>query len=197
MSLPSEARELDAARALLERLEAHARGERAHAHRVAVYAVATGETLGISDGRLVALHRAALLHDIGKLGVEPALLAIQGPVDPDSLALMREHTALAEPVLTMAGFGPEVIEIVRDHHERHDGSGYPHGLQGDNLSREAQCVGLAEAFDLHAFGAPWAVPRGDEAATRLASSYHGRAFCTEVVDAFLSVQPLIQPVLER
>lgn len=197
MSLPAEARELDAARALLERLEAHSRGERSHAHRVAVYAGATGEKLGISDAGLVALHRAALLHDIGKLGVEPSLLAMQGPVDPDSLAMMREHTVLAEPVLTEAGFGPEVFEIVRDHHERYDGSGYPHGLRGDKLSHEAQCVGLAEAFDLHAFGAPWAAPHGEEVAARLASSYRGRAFCTEVVDAFMSVQPLIQPVLGR
>lgn len=197
MSLPSEALEMNLARDLLLRLEAHSRGERAHAHRVAVYAVATGERYGFSDDELVVLHRAALLHDVGKLAVEESILTMRGPVDAESLAVMREHTELARDVLFEAGFGGEVAEAVRNHHERWDGSGYPQGLRGASLPFLAQCVGLAEAFDVHAFGAPWLSAHGEAAATRLIASYRGHKFAPEVVDAFLAVQPILQPVLTR
>lgn len=188
---------LDTARALLDRLEAHSPGERSHAHRVAVYAVATGERLGLSDERLVTLHRAALLHDVGKLEIEPSILGMRGPADPETLAVLREHTELARETLARAGFGEEVAVIVRDHHERRDGSGYPRALQGDELSHEAQCVGLAEWFDIHAFGSSWVTARGEDEASRSAQTLRGKAFSNEVVDAFLAVQPLIQPVPSR
>lgn len=179
---------------MLARLEAHEPGQRAHAVRVAVYAVAAGERLGLGDGALVDLRFAALLHDAGKLGVERSLLTRAGPLDPEEMASVRTHAAAAAEVLAGLRFADEVVPIVMAHHERLDGSGYPGGRAGAAVSMASQLVGLSEAFDVALTGTPWRPGAGRPAARAWAAGQAGAGFDAQAVAALLAVEPLIQPV---
>lgn len=194
MSLPEAALRNEQARSVLERVEAHEPGQRAHAVRVAVYAVAAGERLHLDDEALANLRWAALLHDSGKLAVERSLLTRAGPLDPDEMAAVRTHSAAAAQVLAGLRFADAVVPIICGHHERLDGSGYPLGASGSAVGLASQLVGLAEAFDVTLFGASWRPGGGRSAARAWASSQAGTGFDAAAVDALLAVEPLIQPV---
>lgn len=192
MNLPEAASVNQAVRALLGRLDRHDAGQRAHATRVAVYAVAAGERLGLSDEDLATLRLAALLHDVGKLALEPALLSKAGPVTADEVGRLRSHAAAAESALAPYPWAQGAIPVVLAHHERADGSGYPEGRADPSLA--SQLVGLAEGFDVQAHGAVWRPGSGRQAAVRWAEAEAGRGFAREAVEALLAVEPLIQPV---
>jgi HD-GYP domain-containing protein (c-di-GMP phosphodiesterase class II) len=194
VSLPPAAAANDEVRALLDALERHEPGQRLHAVRVAAYATATGHRLGFDEEALWLLARSALLHDVGKLGVEPALLRAAGPLADDQVAAIREHAALGWEAIQglerAAGFWP----AIRDHHERLDGSGYPAGLRKPDVPLPAQVVGLCEAFDTVVHGAPWAAARGRAAGREAAGRWARAWFEPDAVAALLDVEPLIQPV---
>src|SRR4051812_41652619 len=106
-----------------------------HTRRVALRAVQVGEELGLSAARLRTLAIGALVHDMGKLSVPDAILKKPGPLDDDEFAVVREHAERGYRLLgEVGGFSEAVRSLVRDHHERLDGTGYPRGLSGTELS---------------------------------------------------------------
>jgi len=127
----------------LENKDARAGG---HVHRVAEYASRLAEKLGMSAEERETIVKGALLHDVGKIGVPDAILAKEQPNDEEQ-ARLREHTrmgaSILEPMKTFRSFVP----IVRWHHERFDGRGYPDGLRGDEIPLEAEVVAIANRFD--------------------------------------------------
>jgi putative two-component system response regulator len=127
----------------LENKDPHAGG---HVHRVAEYAARLAEKLGMSHDEKETIVKGALLHDVGKIGVPDAILAKAAPND-EELARLREHprmgASILEPMKTFRSF----IPIVRWHHERFDGRGYPDGLRADEIPLEAQVVAIANRFD--------------------------------------------------
>ncbi|MGV3618352.1 MAG: HD-GYP domain-containing protein [Fimbriimonas sp.] len=163
-------------RALLGRLAEKAPWERGHAERVAVYATAAAFRLGFTGDRLVEIRIAAELHDIGKIVA----------------AGRQDHPAAAEALL--GAFPATVREIVRHHHERLDGSGYPDGLSGPAVGRGAQVVGAAEWFDVARHGSPFSEARTLESVRAELTAKAGVWFETEVIEALLEVQRVIQPV---
>lgn len=129
---------------LIERRDGHTEG---HCHRMANYATALGRRLALGEDDLQALHRGGFLHDIGMLAVPDAVLNKTEALDPEEFEIVKAHTTIGETLCGPLRSLKAVRPIIRSHHERLDGSGYPDGLQGDELPLLAQIVGLVDVYD--------------------------------------------------
>ena len=132
---------------LLARLADKDSSTREHTRRVARLTVLVGQELGLRGARLRSLAVAALLHDVGKLQVPDEILGKAGSLTPAEFAVIKRHPADGAELLGhIGGFAGEV-PLVRGHHERLDGSGYPDGLRGDELSLELRILGVCDVYD--------------------------------------------------
>lgn len=118
-----------------------------HCERMARYASAFGTYLGMSDEEIAALHRGGFLHDVGKVGVPDAVLLKKGKLTPDEFEIMKRHTTIGDALCGDLRILRAVRPIVRSHHERADGSGYPDGLSGPAIPMLAQIMGVVDVFD--------------------------------------------------
>ncbi len=119
-----------------------------HSLRVGRYSQAIGEALGMDPTAVASLRSAAYLHDIGMVAVDKRLLGKAAQLDPEESREMRDHTVVGHQIVSEVQFPwPRIPEIVRWHHERVDGSGYPDGLQGNEIPQPVRIVALAETFD--------------------------------------------------
>jgi putative two-component system response regulator len=118
-----------------------------HCQRLAFLATRVATRIGLSEAERDAIAYGALLHDVGKIGVPEAILTKPGPLDDDEWAQMRRHPEIGEricaPLAAFGVFGP----IIRHHHERWDGGGYPDGLRGEGIPVGARVVALVDSFD--------------------------------------------------
>jgi putative nucleotidyltransferase with HDIG domain len=137
----------DIAVAFAQVVDAKSPYTRGHSERVATYAELIAQELGLGADHRRWLKRAALLHDIGKLGVSNQILDKPGKLDDAEWAAMREHAALSEEVLSRITAFEDLARIVGAHHERLDGRGYPNGLAGDEISLETRIISTADVFD--------------------------------------------------
>lgn len=184
----------DTVRSLVRALERHGPGEGAHADRVAVYATATGHELGLGLDDLIELRWAAALHDVGKISVDPELLKKLGKLTESELSQLRSHAELAMRVIEEFDWLKPVVPMVRHHHERFDGTGYPDGLAGDAIPLGARIIAVAETFDVLTQHTPWRDPLSCADALEELQRCADDQFDPQVVGAFLKVQPLIQPI---
>ena len=118
-----------------------------HCERMAAYAATLGRRLRLGDDDVAALHRGGFLHDVGKVAVPDSILLKPGTLTPDEFAIMKRHTIAGETVCGDLRLLRRVRPIVRWHHERIDGSGYPDGLCGDAIPLLAQITGIVDVFD--------------------------------------------------
>lgn len=118
-----------------------------HCHRMANYATAIGRALGLGQSDLQALHRGGFLHDIGMLAIPPALLLKAGPLDAEEFERIKAHTTIGDDLCRNLRSLQDVRPIVRHHHERRDGSGYPDGLVGDDIPLLARIMGVVDAYE--------------------------------------------------
>jgi len=118
-----------------------------HCERIAEYGVALGAQLGLGDDQLKALRRAGFLHDIGKVGIPDAILLKPGPLSRDEQVVMQEHPVIGERICQDLRTLRAVLPIIRHHHERFDGSGYPDGLVGDEIPLAARVIQVVDVFD--------------------------------------------------
>jgi putative nucleotidyltransferase with HDIG domain len=119
-----------------------------HSLRVGRYAQAIGEAMGLDPNEAATLRSAGYLHDIGKVAVDKRLFGKPSSLDPQELREMKDHTVVGHQIVTHVQFPwPQVPEIVRWHHERGDGSGYPDGLHGDETPLAVRIVALSDTFD--------------------------------------------------
>ena len=119
-----------------------------HSLRVARYAAAIGEAMNLEPAEIAGLRSAGYLHDIGKVAVDKRLFGKPTALDPQEFREMADHTVVGHQIVSGIQFPwPLVPEVVRWHHERADGSGYPDGLRSDELSLPVQIIGLADTFD--------------------------------------------------
>ena len=118
-----------------------------HCQRLAAYAGQLGAAIGLSADDLTVLTRGTFLHDIGKVGIADAILLKPGPLTRDEYREMQQHTVIGDRVCSELRSLRKVRPIVRNHHERLDGSGYPDGLRGDDIPLLAQITGIVDVFD--------------------------------------------------
>ncbi|MGE5205547.1 MAG: HD domain-containing phosphohydrolase [Chlamydiota bacterium] len=130
-----------------------------HSLRVGRYAAGIGEAMGMEPGEVAALRSAGYLHDIGKVAVDKHLFAKPAALDPEEFRLMADHTVVGHQIVSGVQFPwPQVPEVVRWHHERADGSGYPDGLRLEDLPLPSRIVALADAFDAMTSERPYRQP---------------------------------------
>ena len=184
----------DTVRSLVRALETHGPGEGAHADRVAVYATATADRLGLHEEDLINLRWAATLHDVGKIALDPVLLKKMGKLTDGEMSELRSHAELAMRIIEEFSWLKPVVPMVKHHHERFDGSGYPDGLAGEDIPIGARIIAVAETFDVLTQETPWRSPMTVAEAIEEINRCSGAQFDPEVVGAFCAVQPLIQPV---
>jgi HD-GYP domain-containing protein (c-di-GMP phosphodiesterase class II) len=151
-------------RSLLVALAAKDGSTEEHTRRVALRAVEVGEELGLPPGRLRALAVGGLLHDIGKLAVDDAVLKKPGPLTETEFASVKAHPESGIALLAeLGGFDEVVHGLVLDHHERLDGGGYPRRLVGDEITLEARILGVCDVYDAlispRVYRGPWAPER--------------------------------------
>jgi putative nucleotidyltransferase with HDIG domain len=130
-----------------------------HSLRVARYAAAIGEAMGMDANDVASLRSAGYLHDIGKVAVDKALFGKPAALDPDEFQAMADHTVVGHQIVSGIQFPwPKIPEIVRWHHERCDGSGYPDGLVLEEVPLPVRIIGLADTFDAMTSERPYREP---------------------------------------
>jgi putative two-component system response regulator len=128
-------------------IEARDGNTEGHCHRMANYATALGRALELAEADLHALHRGGFLHDIGMLAIPDEVLRKSGPLNPEEFELMKSHTTVGDSLCGNLRSLEPVRPIIRHHHERLDGSGYPDGLAGDDIPLIAQIIGVVDVYD--------------------------------------------------
>ncbi len=156
-----------------------------HTERVADLAVRLGRALGLSRHDLEDLRRGAILHDVGKLAIPDAILLKPGELDPEEWAAMKRHPLHAYDWLRGIPFLARALEVVRYHHERWDGSGYPEGLKGEAIPLLARIFAVADVFDALTSDRPYRRAWSRERALAHLAENAGRLFDPAVVAALL------------
>ena len=172
---------------LLEARDSYTRG---HSQRVSRYAVGASVRLGLTDDRLEQVRLGAELHDIGKIGTADSILNKAGPLTEEEFTIIQRHTTDGEAILgPLFRDRPAVLQIVRSHHERVDGAGFPDGLRAEAIPLEARIVAVADAFDAMTTNRAYRVGRTPGEAIEELRRSSGTQFDGEVVEAFRMAFP--------
>ena len=155
-----------------------------HVSTVARLSDAIAPEVGLPDDHLRALKQAAYLHDIGKLSLPESILGKPGPLSEEEWGLMRRHTVVGEQMLVAAGLDGRVLEFVRSSHERIDGTGYPDGLEGEEIPLGARIIAVCDAYEAMTSTRPYRpIPMSAEGASLELMRSSGTQFDAAVVDA--------------
>jgi putative nucleotidyltransferase with HDIG domain len=155
-----------------------------HSARVQRIALAVARQLGLSPDRLDAVRFGGLFDDIGKIGVPDRILTKPGALEEDEYALIKRHPSDGADIVAKFSRLREAVPLIRHHHERWDGQGYPDRLVGDQIPLEACVVGLADAWDAMTTDRPYRPARSVEQAAAEVHRCRGTQFSPQVVDAF-------------
>ena len=169
-------------------VEARDPGTGAHQERVAAMAVSTGISLGLRDRELADLRFGALVHDIGKIGVPDSILLKRALLTEPERLLMEEHPATGERILSPLNSLSGALPVVRHHHERYDGTGYPDGLAGEAIPLAARIVAVCDAYDAMTSDRPYRRRLDPRTAQAELRGQSGLIWDRKVVDAFLAVE---------
>ncbi len=159
-----------------------------HSRRVSAFAEAIGRELGLCARELGDLRMAGQLHDVGKIGIPDEVLGKEGPLDDEEYGCLKEHPVIGEQILRpLLHDRPTVLAVVRWHHERFDGLGFPDGLQGEEIPLPARIVAVADSFDAMTSERPYRSPLDlDDVVAELEAGV-GTQFDPRCVAAFMSV----------
>jgi response regulator RpfG family c-di-GMP phosphodiesterase len=182
--------------ALASALESKDTGTRAHSQRVQSYAIALAR--GVDDSRLEddpSTPYGFLLHDVGKIGIPDGILQKPGPLSAPERRRMQTHTVLGEAMLSGVAFlQGEGLKIVRSHHERWDGRGYPDGLTSDEIPFGARIFAVADALDAMTSNRPYRRALSWSTARDEIRSQSGRQFDPDIFDSFLETEPDLRDI---
>jgi HD-GYP domain-containing protein (c-di-GMP phosphodiesterase class II) len=174
-------------KSLAQVVEAKDSTTRGHLDRTQAYGLALAERIDPSLAELPEVAYGFFLHDIGKVGIPETILCKPGPLDDQEWLVMREHPAIGAMIVEPIRFLSGAVDIVRSHHERWDGLGYPRGLRGTQISLAARIFAVADSFDAMTSDRPYRAALPMEVALDEIASSSGTQFDPDVVEAFLAL----------
>ncbi|HHW10414.1 MAG TPA: diguanylate cyclase [Firmicutes bacterium] len=166
-------------------------GTYGHSQRVTGYSVAIGKRMGLDHNELQILAWGSLLHDLGKIGIRDEILLKAGPLDENERMQINKHAIIGWQLVKGIPFLAKTADLIRHHHERWDGTGYPDRLKGNEIPLLARIFTVADAFDAMTSLRPYrSVPFDIDEARAVIKAESGKQFCPQVVEAFLSISDL-------
>lgn len=181
--------------ALVSAIEASDSYTRGHSERVTRYALNLARRLDQPLDRMKILERAAVLHDIGKIGIDLTLLHKTGQLTPQDIDSLRQHPVIGMKIIEPITFLKDVKICIGQHHERFDGKGYPHSIPADQLLLESRILAIADAFDAMTSDRPYRKALPLEAAISELRAHAGSQFDPELVPHFIATVTSSQPAL--
>ena len=178
--------------ALASAVEAKDAHTERHTRRVAEAARHIGERLGLSNMELDTLYLGGMVHDLGKIGVDDAILRKPGPLEGEELRKMRAHPLIGAGIMNPLRSGSELVPIIRHHHEWFDGRGYPDGLRGTDIPLLARIVAICDAYDAMVNDRPYRPRRSSDEAIQILAGGAGRQWDPRLVSLFLAELPVIR-----
>ncbi len=163
-----------------------------HTQRVGESARLLGQRLGLPENTLDTLYRGGMIHDIGKIGVSDAILHKPGPLDPIEIPQMQAHVAIGESIVKPLQSTSGLLPIIRHHHERFDGGGYPDHLRAREIPRAARIVSVCDAYDALVNDRPYRLRRSTAEAIAVLRAGAGTQWDPETVELLASELPSIQ-----
>jgi len=157
-----------------------------HQSNVAILAESIGQKLELPQEQIFGIRLGAMVHDIGKIAIPAEILSKPGKLNPAELAMVKTHAALGADIFKGVDLPWPVTDIIAQHHERMDGSGYPLGLVGEGICLEARIVAAADTFDAMSSDRPYRRAPGRDAAIEILKGGRGKQYDAYVVDALLA-----------
>jgi|Deesub1362A_J573_1020465.scaffolds.fasta_scaffold00004_34 putative nucleotidyltransferase with HDIG domain/PAS domain S-box-containing protein len=168
-------------------IDAKSHWTKGHSERVARYAAEIAKEMGLREKEIETLKTAALLHDIGKIGTYDVILDKPEKLSPEEAALVKQHPVKGVEILTPIKKLQDILPIIKHHHERIDGKGYPDGLKGEEIPLSARILHVADSFDSMTADRPYRPSPGREYAISELKKHSGTQFDPQVVEAFLRI----------
>ncbi len=172
-------------RSLVEALDARDPYTRSHSHNVTHFATGIARKMNLASEQLSLIRRAAIVHDIGKIGIPDSILRKPGSLSQTERSRMEDHVIIGVRILDPLHTMNDELPIVRSHHERMDGQGYPYGLAGDEIPLGGRILCVADAFDAITSNRVYRPGRSIARAIEVLTSDQGKQFDVDVVDALL------------
>ena len=178
---------LSTVQALVSAIEANDAYTRGHSDRVRRYSVELAKQIGLPESTIRRLEQAAILHDIGKIGIAATILHKEEALSPEDIEALRQHPIIGVRILEPIRFLGDITKIIEQHHEQFDGKGYPHGIAGDGICLEARILAVADTFDAMTSDRPYRRALSCELAIEEIESQAGIQFDPEVTEAFIEL----------
>lgn len=173
-------------KSLLANIDARDQYTRAHSERVSRFVAFLAEKMGMGPEKILSLEQAALIHDIGNIGVEAAILTKQGTLTAGEFSEIKKHPLIGAKIIAPVEFLREMMPVVLHHHERYDGTGFPDGLHGKEIPLSARLVAVADAIDAMFCARPYRSALTLEAIREEVVRTAGKQFDPEIIDMALS-----------
>jgi putative nucleotidyltransferase with HDIG domain len=172
---------------LAEAVEVKDRYTRGHSELVSRYAVAMAEEMGLTDREIEEIARGGMLHDVGKIGIDEAILNKEGKLTDEEFEMMKMHPTYGAQILEPIQFLGKASEIVHQHHERMDGGGYPQGLRGEEICLGARIIAVCDVYEGITSYRPYRKPMEPEQVVEVLREEAGPKLDPDCVDVFLKI----------
>jgi len=158
-----------------------------HQQKVATIAVAIANTMGLPEQQVEGIRLGSTIHDIGKIYVPAEILTRPGKITPEEFAIIKSHSKVGYEIIKDVDFPWPVAQMILQHHERQDGSGYPQGLSNNEMILEAKIISVADVVEAMASHRPYRASLGVDCALDEISKHRGSLYDADVVDACLKI----------
>ncbi len=158
---------------------------RGHSERVTDYSLAISDEMGLDSKKREIVHIAALLHDIGKIGIDDDILRKPSGLNKSEYMVIKQHPGKGANIMSPIKQLKKIIPSMRHHHERYDGEGYPDGIKGEKIPMPARIIAVSDTFDAMTSDRPYQVAMDDEEVVALIQSWAGTRFDPQVCKAFV------------